>query len=127
MTKIILNSLEKQRLEIARAKLLALFDKHPNKFMSLRYIEIYTQVNTSILRLLLDSKIIAHGNRRLNLEYLEGNYRAIPMRKRKPTDKERARRELSRLKQKAVNHAIDRNVPKVRARLAASNAFPDRD
>ena len=127
MVKQILNPLEKQRLEVARAKLIALFDEHPNKFLSLRYIEICTQIHTSILRLLLDGKIIAHGNRRLNLEYIEGNYRATPMRKRKPTDKERARRELSKLKQKAANHAITRNVPKVRARLAAENAFPDRD
>ena len=122
-----INPLEKQRLEIARANLIALFDKHPNKFLSLRYIEICTQIDTAILRLLLDSKIIAHGNRRLNLEYIEGNYRATPMRKRKPTEKERARRELSKLKEKAANHAIARNVPKVRARLAAENAFPDRD
>ena len=96
MTKQILNPLEKQRLEIARAKLIALFDEHPNKFLSLRYIEICTQVNTSILRLLLDGKIIAHGNRRLNLEYIEGNYRAMPMKLRKATEKERARRELSK-------------------------------
>jgi DUF1009 family protein len=126
MTKT-LNLQEKQRLQIARSKLIALFDKHPNKFLSLRYIEICTQVDTSILRLLLGQSAIAYGNRRLNIEYLEGNYRAIPMKLRKLSGKGIARRDRNRLVEKAANHAIARNVPKTKARLAAMNAFPDVD
>jgi hypothetical protein len=110
-------------LEIERAKLIGFFDAHRGSY-SLRYIEICTQINTSALRLLLNQDAIAYGNRRLHIECVEGNYRAIP-KLRKATPKEMKRRELSRLRNKAFDHARARGVPASRAKLAAWNAVPD--
>lgn len=111
------------QLEIERAKLIAFFDVHRG-YYSLRYIEICTQINTSALRLLLNQGMIAYGNRRLHIECTEGNYRAIP-KLRKATPKEARARELSKLRNKAFDHAIARGVPVVKAKLAAWNAVPD--
>jgi hypothetical protein len=110
-------------LEIERAKLIGFFDAHRGSY-SLRYIEICTQINTSALRLLLNQGAIAYGNRRLHIECVEGNYRAIP-KLRKATPKEMKRRELSRLRNKAFDHARARGVPASRAKLAAWNAVCD--
>jgi hypothetical protein len=109
-------------LEIERAKLIGFFDAHRGSY-SLRYIEICTQINTSALRLLLQSPIV-YGNRRLHIECIEGNYRAVP-KLRKATPKELKRRELSKLRNKAFDHARARGVPKSKAKLAAWNAVPD--
>jgi hypothetical protein len=109
--------------EIERAKIFAFFDAHRH-FYSLRYIEICTQINTNVLRLLLNQGVIACGNRRLHIECIEGNYRAIP-RLRKATPKELKQRELSRQRNKAFDHARARGVPVGKAKLAAWNAVCD--
>lgn len=111
------------QLELERAKLIGFFDAHRAAY-SLRYIEICTQINTSALRLLLDQGVIAYGNRRMHIECIEGNYRAIP-KMRKATPKEMKQRELSKLRNKAFDHAIARGVQKSKAKLAAWNAVPD--
>ena len=111
------------QLEFERAKLIGFFDVH-SYFYSLRFIEICTQINTNTLRLLLNQGVIAYGNRRLHIECIEGNYRAIP-KMRKATPKEMKQRELSKLRNKAFDHAIARGVPKSKAKLAAWNAVPD--
>jgi hypothetical protein len=80
-------------LEIERAKLIGFFSTHRGSY-SLRYIEICTQINTSALRLLLKQGAIAYGNRRLHIECVEGNYRAIP-KLRKATPKEMRARGVS--------------------------------
>lgn len=110
-------------LEIERAKLIGFFDTHRGSY-SLRYIEICTQINTSALRLLLDQGVIVYGNRRMHIECIEGNYRAVP-KLRKATPKELKRRELSKLRNKAFDHARARGVPVVKAKLAAWNAVCD--
>jgi hypothetical protein len=110
-------------LEIERAKLIGFFDAHRGSY-SLRYIEICTQINTSALRLLLNQGAIAYGNRRLHIECVEGNYRAIP-KLRKATPKEMRARELSRLRNKAFDHARARGVSVGKAKLAAWNAVCD--
>ena len=109
-------------LNIEKAKLITFFEQSPTKFYSLRYIEICTQIDTAILKLLLEN----WRDRRLKLEHIEGNYRAIPTH-RKLSPKQKAQRELSKLREKATNHAIARGVPKIKARLAAMNAFCDLD
>ena len=111
------------QLKFERAKLIGFFDAHRAAY-SLRYIEICTQINTSALRLLLSQGVIAYGNRRLHIECVEGNYRATP-KLRKATPKELKQRELSRLRNKALDHAIARGVPVGKAKLAAWNAVPD--
>jgi hypothetical protein len=110
-------------LEIERAKLIGFFSTHCGSY-SLRYIEICTQINTSALRLLLSQGAIAYGNRRLHIECVEGNYRAIP-KLRKATPKEMRARELSRLRNKAFDHARARGVSVGKAKLAAWNAVCD--
>ena len=111
------------QLELERAKLIGFFDVH-RYFYSLRFIEICTQIDTHILRLLLNQGVIAYGNRRMHIECIEGNYRAIP-KMRKATPKEMKQRELSKLRNKVFDHAIARGVPKSKAKLAAWNAVPD--
>jgi hypothetical protein len=111
------------QLKLERAKLIGFFDALRGAY-SLRYIEICTQINTSALRLLLDQGVIAYGNRRLHIECVEGNYRAIP-KLRKATPKEMRARELSKLRNKAFDHARARGVSVSRAKLAAWNAVPD--
>jgi hypothetical protein len=111
--------------EIERAKLFAFFDAH-RYFYSLRFIEICTQIKTNLLKLLLNQGVIAYGNRRLRIECVEGNYRAIT-KLRKATPKERAARELAKRRSRAYEHAIACGVPKSRARMAALNAVCDVD
>jgi hypothetical protein len=111
--------------EIERAKLFAFFDAH-RYFYSLRFIEICTQINTNILRLLLNQGEIAYGNRRLHIESVEDNYRAIT-KLRKATPKERAARELAKQRSRAYEHAIARGVSKGKARMAALNGICDVD
>ena len=111
------------QLEIERAKVIAFFDVH-RYFYSLRFIEICTQIDTHILRLLLSQGVIAYGNRRLHIECIEGNYRAIP-KLRKATPKELKQRDLIKLRNKAFDHAIARGVPVGKAKLVAWNAVPD--
>jgi hypothetical protein len=111
------------QLEFERAKLISFFDALRGAY-SLRYIEICTQINTSALRLLLNQGVIVYGNRRLHIECVEGNYRAIP-KLRKATPKELKQRDIAKLRAKAYNHARLHGVPVGKAKLAAWNAIPD--
>jgi hypothetical protein len=106
---------------IARLKLKAFLELRSPKFYSLKYIEINTQIDTALLRHLLQDIP--------EIECIDDNYRivATPKKRRKLNPKQKAAKELNGLRDRAANHAIAKGIPKTKARLAAMNAFCDRD
>lgn len=122
MKNILINNWKESGIwAIARLKLKTFLEQRSPKLYSLKYIEINTQIETVLLKYLLQDIP--------EVECIDENYRIVVKAKkaRKLSPRQREIRELGRLRDRAANHAISKGVPKTKARLAAMGAFRDRD
>lgn len=106
---------------IAKLKLISFLEQRSPKLYSLRYIEINTQIETVLLKYLLQDIP--------EIDCIDDNYRIVvkPKKSRKASPRQREIKEINRLRDRAANHAISKGVSKTKARLAAMNAFCDQD